>query len=141
MRCLVPPLALRDPFAHLRYGQGPNTNRERSQLHPVAPVTIHEDDEHVLIELDVPGLTIEDLQITVRNNELFITGSRELNIPSAARVLLNNRCNVSVERSVKLHDSLDPDSVDAVLEFGVLKIELRRKPEAQPTAIRIRSSK
>ena len=139
MRCLVPPLTLRDPFANLRHAPDVNSIRERRQVRPDAPVTIHEDDAHVLIELDVPGFTIEDLEITVRNNELQITGNRDLKIPSDARVLLNNRHNVSVERSVKLDDSLDPDSVDAVLEFGVLKIDLRRKPEAQPKAIRIRS--
>ncbi len=140
MRCLVPPLTLRDPFAHVRHAPSPSSFRERRQVHPDAPMTIHEDDAQVLIELDVPGFTIEDLEITVRDNELHITGNRDLKIPSDARVLLNNRRNLSVERSVKLDDSLDPDSVAAVLEFGVLKIYLRRRPETQPKAIRIRSS-
>jgi HSP20 family protein len=119
---------------------GSNSNGERRQVHSVAPLTIHEDKAHVLIELDVPGFTIEDLEIIVRNSELLITGVRDLKIPSDANVLLNNRDNISVERSVRLDDSLDPDSVNAVLEFGVLKIELGRKPEAQPKTIRIRSS-
>jgi HSP20 family protein len=140
MRCLLPPLAISDPSAYLRYVPGSNSNAERRQVHSVAPLTIHEDKAYVLIELDVPGFTIEDLEIIVRNSELLITGVRDLKIPSDANVLLNNRDNISVERSVRLDDSLDPDSVNAVLEFGVLKIELGRKPEAQPKTIRIRSS-
>ncbi|MDG1896922.1 MAG: Hsp20/alpha crystallin family protein [Fuerstiella sp.] len=114
-------------------------DHERRQVRRRAPVTVHQSDSRVIVEVDVPGFTLEDLEITVRSHELLISGNRDLTIPSDAKVLLNNRHNISVDRSVKLDDSLDPESVDAVLEFGVLKIELRRKPEAQARSIRIRT--
>ena len=138
MRYVLPPVTLRDPFTRSPYALGLKARRVHQQVCHEAPVTIHEADSGVTIELDVPGFTIEDLEISVSNNELNIKGHRQLNIPSSGKVLLNSRQNVSVERRLRIDDSLDPDSVDAVLEFGVLKIELTRRPESQPHPIRIR---
>ncbi|MCP4788279.1 MAG: Hsp20/alpha crystallin family protein [Fuerstiella sp.] len=119
---------------------GPKSQLNRSSSSHDAPARIHESDSTVTIELDVPGFKDDDLEITVNDGELFIVGTRQAEIPSGAELMFNNRQTGSIQRVVKLDDSLDPESVDAVLEFGVLKIMLSRKPETQPTPIRIRSS-
>ncbi|HIF01479.1 MAG TPA: Hsp20/alpha crystallin family protein [Planctomycetes bacterium] len=140
MRCLVTPFAFNDPFARVRSLPASQSQSNRGPLSQVAPVTIRESDSNVTIEFDVPGFKDDDLEITVNNGELLVTGKREAEIPSGAKLMFNNRQAGSLERVIKLDDSLDPESVDAVLEFGVLKIMLSRKPEKQPTPVRIRSS-
>ncbi|MEQ9412055.1 MAG: Hsp20 family protein [Fuerstiella sp.] len=42
------------------------------------------------------------------------------------------------ERVIVLSDVVDPASIDATLENGVLQIALSRRPEAQPRMIQIR---
>ena len=140
MRCLVTPFTFKDPFAQVPPLRKPDSHSERSQVLSETPVTIHENDSTVTIELDVPGFTDGDLEITVHNGELIVAGKREVKIPSGAKLMFNNRQAGSLRRIIKLDDSLDPESVDAVLELGVLKIALSRKPETQPRPIRIRNS-
>ncbi len=140
MRCVMTPFTFHDPFVRVRPIPEPESHIDRSQALREAPITIHESESTVTIELDVPGFTDGDLEITINDGELRVAGKREVKIPSGAKLMFNNRLAGSLQRIIKLDDSLDPESVDAVLEFGVLKIALVRRPETQPKPIRIRSS-
>ena len=138
MRCLVTPFTFADPFHFAPSVAG--VHPQRGQVPHRAPTTVCENDSNVVINIDVPGFTEADLEITVNNGELCVTGKRSVEIPSGAKVLFDSRESDAVERLIKLDDSLDPNSVDAVLESGVLTIQLSRTPQTQPTPIRIRSA-
>ncbi|MEO2018570.1 MAG: Hsp20/alpha crystallin family protein [Fuerstiella sp.] len=140
MRCLVTPFAFNNAVERVRSLPASKSQPSRGPSSQVAPVTIRESDTNVAIEFDVPGFKDDDLEITVNNSELLVTGKRAAEIPSGAKLMFHNRHADSLDRVIKLDDSLDPESVDAVLEFGVLKIMLGRKPEKRPTPVRIRSS-
>lgn len=78
------------------------------------------------VEIPVAGFKPEDIEITVKEDVLTITGKNERR---------------SFTRSLRLPEDIDGDSADAVVEHGLLSLKLSRHPEAQPRKIEIKSSR
>jgi len=95
------------------------------------------DDAHVYLELDVPGICKEDLELTVENGKLWIRGERKRpeNVRDAHH---DERRYGKFERVIALSDVIDPESIDARLADGVLFIELSKKSEHQPHRVAIK---
>jgi len=102
-----------------------------------APVALWEDDQHVYLEVEVPGLRQEDLELTIREGRLFISGERKPT-EKKGKCWFNERQYGRFERIVALSDMIDPQSIEAELCNGVLSLTLHKKPEAQPQRITIR---
>ena len=135
---------LADPFEAVRRdfergvaetGNGRNANQGWT-----APVALWEDEQHVIVEIDAPGITREDLDLTFENGTLTIRGERK--VPeSAGKCWHNERPYGKFQRTIKLGDTLDPGSADANLIDGVLRITLAKKPEAKPQKIAVNAAK
>ncbi|NQV24466.1 MAG: Hsp20/alpha crystallin family protein [Rhodopirellula sp.] len=100
--------------------------------HP--PVSVWESDQRLVIELDVPGVRQSDIQVSVEDGVLTIVGSRKPSQHAGEQKHADYRCG-EFSRSVKLHESLDPTSIDAELDNGVLTLSIGRRAEAQPRSI------
>lgn len=99
---------------------------------------VAETDREISVSLDLPGMTEQDVEITVNDGHLVIRGERRSNAPENAKLLFSNQSFGEFQRTLGFHDSLDPDSVQAVMENGVLTITMSRRPELQPRRIEIR---
>ena len=106
------------------------------------PISVWENEVRLVVEIDVPGVRQADLEVAVEIGILMITDRR---IPSEHAGELKHsdyRCD-DFSRSIKLHESLDPTSVVAELDNGVLTLSIERRAEAQsrttPVVIRSRS--
>ena len=58
-----------------------------SQAWPTLPLAMWEDDDHIYIEADVPGVSENDVEVTFQNGMLFIRGERR---PQEGRRYLYN---------------------------------------------------
>lgn len=103
-------------------------------------MTVVREGEGIRLAFDVPGLTEEELAIVFEDGVLSISGERKSNLPEGAKTLHNTRQFGRFERAFKIPETFDPESVDAVLESGVLTIRLTKRPELQPRSISIRSA-
>jgi HSP20 family protein len=110
----------------------------------MAPTTDHhtgfsvaETDTAFLVRLDLPGVPEDSIDITVEKGVLTIVAERPSTTAEGAKVLFSNTPQGVIRKSLQLHDSIDPKSVDAVLENGVLKISMTRKPELQPRKVSV----
>lgn len=87
---------------------------------------IHSTDEKAFVELPVPGLTKDDLEITFEPDEnlMFIKGnpSKEFHAFKAESIDHTLRVNTKM---------IDTDDVHAHIEDGILTIELKRKESAR----------
>ena len=110
--------------------------RSANQSHGL---TITETDDSVVVGVDVPGIPEDSVSATIHDGHLLIEGERSAVDGEESTVVYNERAYGKFRRVVRLDDSIDPDSVDAVLEHGVLTLTLSRRPEVQPTKIEIRS--
>ncbi len=103
-----------------------------------APLSIWDDDTYVFLEIDVPGVDKDHLDLSFEHNRLWIRGERP--VPKGdSKYWRNERMYGRFERWVELPEIVDRDSIDAELHDGVLFVQLTKKPEAQTTKICIKS--
>jgi len=103
-----------------------------------APMAMWEDDDHIGIEAELPGVSEQDMDITVHNGMLFIRGERKPE--EGRRYLYNGRACGRFERVITLPEAVDTEHVHATLKDGVLCINLTKSPEAKPRKIAIETS-
>jgi HSP20 family protein len=104
----------------------------------VPAVDIYEDEKKVVLKLEVPGIEEKDLDVSVENNTLTVKGERKF----AGEEKEENFHRIerrygSFFRSFTLPSTIDTDKVGASYNAGVLKLELTKKPEAQPKQIKV----
>ncbi|MEM8670263.1 MAG: Hsp20/alpha crystallin family protein [Planctomycetota bacterium] len=104
------------------------------------PVNIWEDDNGFYVEVDVPGLSMENLEIFVQeSDELSIKGSRPEREIEGHWHHREHRGG-DFERTIKLSDAVDVESVEAELTNGVLTIKLPKSESVKPRRIDIKTS-
>jgi HSP20 family protein len=104
----------------------------------VPAVDIYEDAQKVTLKLEVPGIDQKDLDIRVENNTLTVKGERKFEKDEKEENFHRiERRYGSFYRAFTLPSTVNTEDVHASYNGGVLKLELAKKPEAQPKQIKI----
>jgi HSP20 family protein len=103
-----------------------------------APVAMWEDDDHIHLEAELPGVSDDDVEVTVHNGTLFIRGERKPE--QGRRYLYNDREYGRFEQIVNLPEAVMTDGVQASLTHGVLRVDLPKCPQAKPKKITLQAS-
>lgn len=102
-------------------------------------VEISENGQEYSVEVDLPGLSKEDVKISVEDNILTITGDRKQKKGDESALYHHNeRIFGSFRRTFNLSKLIDTSAISAVYENGVLKLELPKAEEAKPRQIDIK---
>jgi HSP20 family protein len=114
-----------DPFAPLSTIVGPPLRTVAF----VPPVDVAVSDSDVVLTMDLPGLTSDDISLEVVDGLLTVRGERRRpESPEGTAFAHVERGVGRFERSVRLPDGIDPATVTASLEHGVLSL-IVPKPE------------
>lgn len=89
-----------------------------------------------LLELDVPGIDPANIELSIENRVLTISGARA-EATADDGVIRSERRTGEFKRTFNLAEDIDPASVAATSAFGVLSIELQRKESELPRKITI----
>ena len=116
------------------HGDGHPVHREEF-VQPRASVFERKDD--VILELEMPGVARDKVDVTVENDELTVTGWRQADDYSKCELLLGERPSRPYRRAFVLSESIDTQKVGAVCENGVLKLTLPKVEAAKPKKIDI----
>jgi HSP20 family protein len=101
-------------------------------------VDVYEDNQKVVLKLEVPGIEEKDLDVRVENHTLTVKGERKFEKEEKEENFHRiERRYGSFFRSFMLPSTVDTENVDAKYNAGVLKLELKKKPEAQPKQIKV----
>ena len=104
-------------------------------------VDIREDADHLYVEADMPGFKKDEIDITLENQTLTISGEhKEASADGGEKKgdwLLNERRYARFLRSFTLPPTVDESKVDAKLADGVLKITLNKREETKPRKIQV----
>ena len=120
-------------FRDFKESEGPLTTANF-----VPPVDIYEDEKKVVIKLEVPGIEEKDLDVRVENNTLTVRGERKFESEEKEENFHRiERSYGSFYRAFTLPTTVDADHVEAKYTAGVLKLELKKKVEAQPKQIKV----
>ena len=104
----------------------------------VPAVDIYEDPKKVVLKLEVPGIEEKDLDVRVENNTLTVKGERKFEKEEKEENFHRiERRYGTFFRSFTLPSTVDSEHINASYTNGVLKLELSKKPEAQPKQIKV----
>lgn len=134
---LPPQLADVDSLVNHFFAQAPPRGARPTGLS--APASIWEADEKLHLELDVPGVAAEAVEVTVENGQLAITVERSAG-ENPPKHVYNERRFGKLTRTLDLPDTVDPQTVDAQLRDGVLHVTVAKRPETQPRRVEVRES-
>lgn len=99
---------------------------------------VKEQPEAYVLEADLPGLNLEQLDISVLGRQLSVAGEFEgENLPEGARWLQRERSGGSFKRTLHLSDKLDPERVDAEYRQGVLSLKIAKAEAELPKKIAV----
>jgi HSP20 family protein len=101
-------------------------------------VDVQNNDDHIVVRADVPGISKDALNVTLENGILTITGDRkrEESKTEGSYYLCERSCG-SYSRSFRVPADVDEKSINATLRDGVLQLILKRTPEATSRRIEI----
>jgi HSP20 family protein len=88
-------------------------------------VDIRDEGDRYLVEMDLPGLSKEDVEVMVGEGVLDITAKRKRG-ERATRIHRRERGFVSFHRRLNLPDDAAEEKLEAKLEEGVLKIQVMK---------------
>jgi HSP20 family protein len=102
---------------------------------------ITESDQHVTVQVELPGVDPQDVQIELRGNALALSGEkRDVHDETRGGQQYSERRYGRFSRTIPLPSGIDPDQVDAAYKDGVLTITLAKSPAAQPQQIPVRNA-
>lgn len=101
-----------------------------------APASVWEEDGNFHIALDLPGINLDELDVTVDDGNLVVTASRKA--PENRQYVHNERKFGELNRMITLPDTVDPESIEAEYTGGVLKVRLSKRPEVLPRKVEVK---
>jgi len=99
-----------------------------------------EDAEAAYVEAELPGMTMEDVEVYVLGAELTISGERKIAQPQDASWHRRERSHGRFQRTLGLPWPIDADRVEAKLTDGVLWIRLPKAETAKPKKVKVLSA-
>jgi HSP20 family protein len=115
------------------------TSEDVSARRWVPPVDIQETDEALIFSAELPGLKKEDVQITLENNVLTISGERNLEKEVKSENFHRlERSYGQFSRSFTLPANVQTEKAEAKFADGVLTITLPKAEESKPRKLEIR---
>ncbi|MEY2533731.1 MAG: hypothetical protein QOF29_1641 [bacterium] len=99
-------------------------------------VDIEETDDAWIVEAEVPGAQRDDIDVELRDTELFVSG--EIKERERKGILRRRtRRRGRFELRVTLPGQADPDGIDATLDDGVLTIRIPKAEQARSRRISV----
>ncbi|HSW46658.1 MAG TPA: Hsp20/alpha crystallin family protein, partial [Phycisphaerae bacterium] len=103
-------------------------------------VNAWEDDRNLYLEAELPGLKMDDLEITVTGNELTLKGERKGGGGADVTYHRRERDVGPFTRVLRLPVSVDAEKVEASLKAGVLTVTLPKAEAARLRKIQVKGA-
>jgi HSP20 family protein len=103
-------------------------------------LTVFELDNTYVVECDLPGVKLEDINLLVEDGVLHLSGERATPDADETHITLDERTYGKFARKLKLSKDVNAEGVDAELGNGVLRISIPKSEHILPQQVKIRSS-
>jgi len=102
------------------------------------PMDLVETGDHYVLRADLPGLSDGDVNIQLEDNTLTISGERKTEHEQGGEGYYRlERGFGAFSRALTLPDGVDPDSVQAHFDRGVLEIRIPKPEQRKPKTVQI----
>jgi HSP20 family protein len=99
--------------------------------------SVYETTDSVVVELEIPGVDRDKIDVTVERDKLTVTGWRKPEGVGTFEILHQERFPLRYQRSFILGETIDSSRVNASYVDGVLKLTLFKAETAKPRKISI----
>jgi HSP20 family protein len=100
------------------------------------PVSVIEAGEGYTLEVEMPGVNKDGLDISVENNELTIVGRRSLPVVEGTLIHHESRPE-NFRRMFELDPSIDANKIGAKVEHGLVTLTLPKAEHVKPRKITV----
>jgi HSP20 family protein len=101
------------------------------------PVNLWAGPDRALVTVEVPGVSPEEIEITVHQDTVTLRGKREPEILEDAVEHRRERMHGAFQRSIVLPFRVDADGVSARFDRGVVTLELPRPAADKPRQVKV----
>jgi HSP20 family protein len=98
-------------------------DRKQTEQFAVPPASVIEAADGYTLEIEMPGVNKEGLEVSVENNELTIVGRRHLPTVEGAPIHHESRPE-NFRRVFELDPSVDTDKISAKIDQGLVTLTL-----------------
>ena len=124
-----------DTLFNRLFDEWPLTQRD---LHTVIPaIDLTEVDDNFSVRAELPGLTAEDIELSVMDDVLTVSGEKKIEKQAEAKYHHTERQWGKFKREIHLSAPVDADKVVASFSNGVLTVTLPKSDNAKPRTIKI----
>jgi HSP20 family protein len=97
---------------------------------------IEENNGNLMVKAEIPGMTKDDIKVTVCDNILSITGERKQEEETKKKAFHRiERCYGKFSRVITLPTEVESDKIKATYKDGILNITLPKSESAKPKQI------
>ncbi|MET9804210.1 Hsp20/alpha crystallin family protein [Streptomyces sp. NPDC006368] len=106
--------------------------------HPAAmPMDAYRDGESFVVQLDLPGVTPESIDLDVERNVLTVRAERRTAPEGDVEMVISERPAGTFSRQLFLGETLDTERVEASYDSGVLTLRIPVAEQAKPRKIAV----
>jgi len=120
-----------DPFLY------PRTFGRTAGITRALPMDGIRRDGDVVLRFDLPGISLEDIDVNVDRGVLTVSAKREEDNSDSDRPFVRERVSGTLRRRIYLGDAYDADKVEAAYENGVLTVRVPLAEKAQARKVEI----
>ena len=113
------------------------TEKELTQYYQPA-TDVRETDQEVILQFDMPGVSSENVELTVEKGTLTVTGKAD---PEEQGNAVYRETHIGDYRRVfSLNESVDTEHISADMKAGVLTVRIPKPEKAKPKHIAVKSA-
>ncbi len=101
------------------------------------PIDAYRRSDEFIVELDLPGVDADSIDLTVERNVLTVHAQRRRSADGDIELLVGERPQGTFSRQLFLGDTLDTANIDADYTDGVLTLKLPVAERAKPRRVPI----
>jgi HSP20 family protein len=101
------------------------------------PLDVYQDKDSFTVVIDLPGLRKENIEISLREQNLTVSGKRPIEENTGEPGFRAERFYGTFQRTVQLPTQVDPNAVKASYQNGILKLVLPKSEAAKPKQIAV----
>ena len=108
------------------FGEFANNGHSLPVRNGMVPVAVWEDAQAVHVEVELPGMSHEDVEVVVHQGQLRIWGERQPHTDNRT-YWCNERLYGKFERSITLPETIDPETIEAQMRDGILSVQFQKQ--------------
>jgi len=102
------------------------------------PLTLEEKEKEVLVRIELPGFTPEEVKVEIKGDMLAIEAEHK-DVPEKAEEVKGEAAYAQVKREIELPVGVELEKVEAIYRHGVLEVHLPKKPEVLGRRIEVKT--